>query len=104
MAIQEGFRHLSTLDLTGREYRVLAYFMAELDFENFIRVSQTEVAERLGIDRANVSRAVKRFVELDIIHKGPRGPQGWTYQLDPSLGWKGRASRRVVALNERRGH
>jgi biotin operon repressor len=91
MAIQDGFGWLATLKLEGRTKDVLFYVMSKLDFENYINLSQKDIAEALGMQKSNISAAMKELEEHGIIHKGVKTGQSWTYRLDPSLGYKGRA-------------
>jgi hypothetical protein len=91
MAMQEGFIHLAKLGLKGQEMQILMYVFGKLDFENWIRISQTEISNELGIARPHISAAFKTFVNQGILHKGPKVGTSWTYRLDPSFGVKGRA-------------
>jgi len=91
MAIQEGFTWISQLNLKGQEMKVLFYIFGKLDFENYINLSQKDVAEALNIRKEHVSRAFKTLEEYGIIHKGPKVGLSWTYRLDPNFGYKGRA-------------
>jgi predicted transcriptional regulator len=91
MAIQDGFVWLATLKLEGRTKDVLFYVMGRLDFENYINLSQKDIAEALGMQKSHVSTAMKELEEHGIIHKGAKTGQSWTYRLDPNLGYKGRA-------------
>lgn len=91
---QDTMRRLNaerkTLGLEG--IVVFNALMARLDFENYIQVSQSEVAEELEMQRSNVSRAVKRLVDLGFIKTGPKVGRSYTYQLHPELAWKGRGN------------
>jgi len=91
MAMQEGFIHLAKLGLKGQEMQILMYVFGKLDFENWIRISQTEISNELEIARPHISSAFKTFVDQGILHKGPKVGTSWTYRLDPSFGVKGRA-------------
>lgn len=91
MGIQEGFLHISKLDLTGEQHKILLFIFAKLDFENWLRLSQTDIAAELGMQKQHVNRAMKVLVEKGIIHKGPKVGNQLTYRLDPSFGFKGRA-------------
>lgn len=97
MAIQDGFLHLAKQNFSGRTRRVLDYLFAKLDFENWIRISQSDIAKDLDLNRANVSRAIKQLCDKGIIHKGPKFGTTWTYRLDPNFGWKGKASKKKAA-------
>jgi len=97
MAMQEGFTYLAKLNLPQEQMRVLMLMMGKLDFENWIRISQADLAKELGMKRPNVSKAIKMLVEKGIIHKGPKVGTSWTYRLDPNFGWKGRAKNKKAA-------
>jgi predicted DNA-binding transcriptional regulator len=104
MAIQEGFIHLAKLGLKGQEMQILMYTMGRLDFENWIRISQTEISQELNIARPHISAAFKKFVEHGILHKGPKVGTSWTYRLDPSFGVKGRAKNQKKIRDEIHSH
>lgn len=92
MAIQEGFIWISQLEgIKLQEMRVLLYIMGKLDFENYINISQKQVAEALGMKKQNVSAVFKTLEKYGIIHKGPKVGLSWTYRLDPNFGYKGKA-------------
>lgn len=91
MAFQEGLEHLAKAgNLTAREFRVLCLLMARLDFENFIHLSQADVARELGLRASHVSAAFRRLVEEGCLIVGPKVGRSATYRLAPELGWKGR--------------
>lgn len=77
-----------TLGLEG--IVVFNALMARLDFQNFIQVSQSDIAKELEMKPSNVSRAIKRLVDLGFIRTGPKVGKSYTYQLHPELAWKGR--------------
>ena len=74
-------------------YRVFMYLNARLDFHNIIRVPQVEIAKALGMRAPDVSRAVKKLVDLGILIPGPVAS---AWRLNPQAGWKGK----VVDLRE----
>jgi len=91
MAFQEAFLNLAIdRDITGEVYRVFFYLMGKLDFENYIHVAQTDIAEALSLQKANVSRAVRTLCDKEIILKGPKTGRTITYRLNPEYGWKGK--------------
>lgn len=97
---QNALLAIAKADLGAEAYRVFFLLCARLDFENFIAVSQTEIAKELGMKRPNVSRAVRRLVDAGVLIKGPRVGRNLTYRLNPSVGWKGRGSNHRRALDE----
>ena len=76
--------------------------MARLDFENFIQVSQSEIAKELEMKPSNVSRAVKKLLDLGFIRRGPKVGHSSTFQLHPDLAWKGKPKAHFTAREEAR--
>ena len=62
--------HRNELGLEG--IVVFNALMARLDFENFIQVSQADIASELDMRPSNVSRAMKRLDALGFIRRGPK--------------------------------
>ncbi|MFU8899854.1 MAG: MarR family transcriptional regulator, partial [Roseinatronobacter sp.] len=73
-----------------------------LDFENFIQISQAEIAAELEMQRSNVSRSMKRLIDLGVIRPGPKVGRSLTYQLHPDLAWKGKSKTHHKAREEAR--
>jgi DNA-binding transcriptional ArsR family regulator len=80
------------------DHRVLWMLLAQLNFENDIRIEQSAIAEKLGMQRPNVSRSIKRLQELGIIVEGPKVGRSRTYKLNPAYGWKGSSANHQKAL------
>ena len=89
--------HRSELGLEG--IVVFNSLMARLDFENFIQVSQRDIANELNMQPSNVSRAMRKLDDLGFIRKGPKVGRSYTLQLHPSLAWKGKAKSHMTATN-----
>lgn len=87
---KEAFLKLAEDRLTGEVSRVLHYLLSKVDFENHINVAQTEIAANLGLQKTNVSRAVKLLCDKGIILKGPKVGRFATYRLNADYGWKGK--------------
>ena len=91
MTFQDALKVLAAdRELTATQLRVLLYSMGRLDFENYIHLSQTEIAHALGVKRPNVTTAVAALVKKRILSKGPRVGRVTTLRLSPELAWKGR--------------
>ena len=88
-AYQNGIEYISTLPLTGEQLRVFLQMIAKLDFDNYIRVSQAELGNTLGIKQQNIARAIKALLKYDVIVEGPRAGLHKTYRLNPNIGHKG---------------
>lgn len=76
-------------DLTGETKSVLFFLMGNLEFENYITIKQTGIAQELGMQKTNVSRAMKLLVDKNIILKIKDGSTTG-YKLNPTYGWKGK--------------
>lgn len=95
MATQDGFLRLARdPDISGEDYRVLMIYLANLDFENFIQISQSYIATDLKIAKQSVSRATKRLVDKGILIKGLKVGRHQTYRLNAFYGWKGKADKK----------
>ena len=88
----------SDQDLTKESLRVLMFLMARLDFENWIYITQKEIAEVLGVKKQNISKAILLLEEKNIILRGPKLGRSNAFRLNPYFGWKGK----VKNLNEYR--
>lgn len=91
MMFQDALVKLSTdRSMTQRHWRVLAYLLGKLDFENFIHVTQADVGRELEIAKGDVSKLVRDLVRRGIVISGPKVGNARTFRLSPGLGWKGR--------------
>ena len=98
-AIQKLAKHRRELGEEG--FAVLLSMIARVDYENvFQAISHSELAAELDMQRSNVSRAVKRLVDLGVFLMGPKIGRNNTYRLNPEFGWKGSAQAHVVALDQ----
>ncbi len=94
MGRQEGFIRLAKdKDLTGEDKSVLFIYFGNLDFENYIQISQKYIADDLGIKKQQVSRATKKLVAKGILIEGPKVGKHNTYRLNPFYGWKGKSDK-----------
>ena len=80
---------LARQHFTGEQARVIFFLFGKLDFENYLRVSREEIAEGTDLQPVNVSRAMKRLKELEIIIAEPPAGKFKTYRLNPYIAHKG---------------
>lgn len=76
-------------EMTGEQWRVFAYLVSRLDFDNFLKVPQKDIAEELKMNPKAVSRAIRGLKELDIITVGPMAGHSKTYRLNPRIAHRG---------------
>lgn len=84
--------------LNYEQFRVLMMLMADLDYENYIQITQQDIANSLDMQKSNVSRAVKGLLDLQIVLEGPKVGRSKTYRLNEQFGWKGSVSNHKKAL------
>jgi biotin operon repressor len=84
--------------LTGEQFKVLMMLLASLDYENFIQVAQADIAEKLEMQKTNVSRSIKGLIDLGVIIEGPKIGRSKSYRLNPQFGWKGTVNNHKKAL------
>ncbi len=89
-----AFERVIQAGLTKRECQVLCEMLKELQYGNRIDVPHWIIADSLGIDRADVSKAVKRLVESEIVQKlpDPKDKGRSIYVLNNIIGWRGKSS------------
>jgi hypothetical protein len=78
------------------EFRVFLTLLTNIQFGNFSRVSQAEMAGVLGVSQAAVGRAVKKFIEIGLIQRDRvSGVTG--YRFNPNIAHRGDESKIPVA-------
>jgi predicted XRE-type DNA-binding protein len=90
MTFQDSFEIIATdEDITGQTLKVLMVLMSNLEFDNYITIKQTVIAEKLKMYKPDVSKAMKLLVNKEIILKIKQGTTTG-YKLNPTYGWKGK--------------
>lgn len=87
--------------LQGKDVITLLALLEVLEWENWIRISQRALADRLKMAPPNVSRSMKALINNGIILVGPNIGTSKTYRLNPRFGWKGGYKEHRAALKER---
>ena len=75
-------------ELNGMELKVFLYFLEIMDFENWIHITQKEMAKDIGIAQRNVQLAIKGLKEKGYIEVIKKGHENY-YRVNPELAWKG---------------
>ena len=91
MANQEAIVYLAQdREIKGETYKVLLLLLGNLEFENWIKISITEIANQINIDRSNASKAIKILEQKEIIERGKKIGRFYEFRLSPYLCWKGK--------------
>ncbi len=93
---QEVITQVAKEKLTGEQCSVFLYLLGKVDFENYLTINQSDVAQALGIRQPNVARAIKKLKELNIIVEGPRAGLNKTYRLNPYVAHKGKNRKETI--------
>jgi biotin operon repressor len=75
-------------ELKGDELKVFNYMLGVMDFENWINISQKDIAKEIGIHKVNVSKAIKGLKEKGYIEIIKKGRENY-YRINPEVAWKG---------------
>ena len=97
---QEAMERIADAKLSGVAMRVLWKVLARLDMENWINLSQADMAKDLGLDKSNFHRALKSLISEGIVLEGPKVGHNCTYRLNPNYGWKGSTRNHAIALSD----
>jgi hypothetical protein len=87
--------------MDGDAFRVFFTLCSFLEYENFILTPQTEMAEKIGMDKSNFNRALKKLLAEGVIERGPKIGRMVSLKLSPEYGWKGSAKGHQHALKDR---
>jgi len=77
-------------DIKSETHRVLWFIISILDFENWVQLSITEIANELGMLQPNVSKAIKVLENKEVIIRGPKVGRSFSFRFNPEFGWKGK--------------
>ena len=86
--------------LTDGDRTVFLKLLSRLDFENYLHVNVSELAEEMGRTRVGVSKSMKHLEDRGILHRGPRVGRSYSYRLDPFVAWRGKADARARVERE----
>lgn len=99
MANQEAMINLAQdKEIKGETHKVFLLICGYLEFENWIKISITEIANKLNIDRSNASKSIKILEKKEIIERGKKVGRFYEFRLSPYISWKGK----VKTLNQYR--
>ena len=99
MAQENALLEIAKSGFNGETLRVLLMMLAKVEYENFIVVSQTDMANELGMGRSQFNRSLKILTDNNIILRGPSVGRQGSLKLNPHYGWKGTAKNHIIALD-----
>lgn len=87
-------------EITGATLKIFLFMAGRLDFENYIRVQQTEIAEALNMYKPDVSKAIKLLEKKSILLRGPKVGQSYSWRMNPNFGYKGDPRGKVYRVGD----
>jgi len=79
------FAWLSMQNLTGEELRILLNLMSRLNYDDYVKIPQTQIADDMKLHKSSISRAINHMVELKIIILGTKDGVTNKYRLNPYM-------------------
>jgi len=89
IVFQEGLDWLAEQDLKGKDLKILLKILSQLDFDNYWHVEQKYLAEEMGLDRSNLSKTIRKLVDLGILYRDTKKGKTRSYRLNPTIAHKG---------------
>ena len=93
---QDMADNIADWKLPYEQYRVFLKLLGKVDFNNYLTINQTQLAEELDMRQPHVSRAIKGLCKLNIIIEGPRAGLNKTYRFNPYIAHKGANRQKTV--------
>ncbi|MBR1398521.1 MAG: helix-turn-helix transcriptional regulator, partial [Selenomonadaceae bacterium] len=87
----------------GEQLSVLLYLLSKMEYDNYLRVPQKTIAEKLNMTQSHVSRAMKLLKDMNIIVEEKREGTNKTYRFNPNIAHKGSYNYRdnVIEFNQK---
>lgn len=80
--------------ITARSKEILLYIIGQMDFENWVMIEHTTIAEKFEMQRPNASRCIKELLTRGYLEQGPKLGRINSYKVNLQLVWKGKAINR----------
>ena len=92
LALEPGFK--------GNTFRVFHYLCYVLKYDNWVDISTVWVAEKLGINRPEVSKALSTLEKKGLLIRGEKVGRHYKWRLNPEATWKGTAQARWESIED----
>lgn len=100
IVVQKDLYQISKLGLRGGVLSVLLYLISVLQYNNYILVNQSRVAEALGMSKSQVCGIFKTLIEKGLITKKITRTLSGSYVLNPLVAWRGSYDSLIKASKE----
>lgn len=79
--------------LADQDWRVYFAYWANAQYENYVYLSQVEIAEFMGIERQRVNASVKKLLKAKLMFRHEVNGRLKGYRISAVVFWKGRPNR-----------
>jgi len=90
----------SSKDLNATDLRVLIAIIGNLEYENILNISQKNLAEKLKIQRPEITKSIKKLISKKYLHVIDRIGRQNIYQFNPNIAFRSRAKNHKDLCNE----
>ena len=86
--------------ISATAYRVFHYLCYVLEYGNWVDISTVWVAEKLNLERSQVSKALATLEKKGLLIRGEKIGRHYKWRLNPEATWKGTAKARWDTVNQ----
>lgn len=97
----QGISRAISRKISPSASKMLLYFMAVVEYDNYIFLGRKEMSEELGYSLRQVDRALIELVDMKVVFKAqhPRDSRVIIYSLNPYQSWKGEVKARAKKIS-----
>jgi hypothetical protein len=93
-----GAEKLRQVDrIQGFDYDLFMYLWTQLRYHNYLTIRPSDLARKLGANRVQVQRSLKKFKESGVLFQGA---DGITYRMSPNIGYRGTRDEQNRAIEQ----
>lgn len=90
---------LAGLHLSPTAWRIFYLLLQVCEFENWVHVNQSQVADKLKLTRQAVYTAMKQLVAAGIVRREKDRLEIERWRIDPAIAWRGSIEDQMKAMN-----
>jgi hypothetical protein len=93
-----GAEKLRQVDkIQGFDYDLFLYLWTQLRYHNYLTIKPSDLARKLGVNRVQVQRSLRKFKESQVLYQGA---DGITYRMSPNIGYRGTRDEQNRAIDQ----
>ena len=103
---QDFLKYIMSINLTKRDYQILMFLLANMDFENKIIIDAEMIEYNLGVNRTHVNKYIRKLADLGIIKKRNLGYKNGTEvslnfnTMSPHMAFKNKNNKENVSTHQ----